>query len=75
MRFIFGVIIGIVLTIGGVYVIDMMHSAPGPNQQVARRMVNWDVVNDDMRGFSTQIQNTWARLTGKPVADEKRTGT
>ena len=68
MRFIFGVIIGIVLTIGGVYVIDTMHSAPGPGQQAARRMVNWDVVNDDIRGLSTQVQDAWARLTGKPVS-------
>ena len=71
MRFILGLIVGIVLTIGGVYVIDNMHPAPGPGETAARRMVNWDVVNADMQGLSTSIQDTWNRLTGK-AAGEKR---
>ncbi len=64
MRFIFGVIIGIILTIGCAYVSDAMHSAPGPDQREAARMVNWDVVNSNLRGLSTSIQDGWYRLTG-----------
>lgn len=72
MRFILGLIVGIVLTIGGVYVIDNMHPAPGTGETSARRMVNWDVVNADMQGVSSTIQDAWARLTGK-TAGEKHT--
>lgn len=64
MRFISGLIIGIALTFGTAYVVDAMHSAPGPDGKEARRMVNWDVVGDDMRGLSTGVQDLWARLAG-----------
>lgn len=64
MRFALGVIVGIVLTIGTAYVTDTMHSAPGPDQREASRMVNWGVVNDNLKGLSTSIQDGWDRLTG-----------
>ena len=64
MRFAFGLIIGIVLTIGTAYVTDAMHSAPGPDQKGAARMVNWDVVNDNLKSLSSSVQDGWNRLTG-----------
>ena len=64
MRFIFGVIIGIVLTVGSAYVADTMHSAPGPDKKEAARMVNWSVVNDNLKDLSTSMQDGWNRLTG-----------
>ena len=64
MRFIFGVIIGILLTFGAAYVVDSMRSAPGPDGREARRMVNWDVVGADMRNLSSGAQNAWAYLVG-----------
>jgi hypothetical protein len=64
MRFVLGLIVGIGLTIGGAYLIDTMHSAPGPDQKEAARMVNWSVVSDNLRALSTSIQDGWARLTG-----------
>lgn len=64
MRFLFGVIIGILLTFGVAYVADTAHSAPGPDGREGRRMVNWDVVGDDMRGVSTGVQDLWAKLVG-----------
>jgi hypothetical protein len=64
MRFIFGLLVGIVLTVGCAYVVDTMHSAPGPDQKEAARMVNWEVVNDNLKGLSTSIQDGWSRLTG-----------
>ena len=72
MRFIFGVIIGIVLTFGVAYVADSMHSAPGPDGKEARRMVNWDVVGDDMRGLSSGVQDLWARLVGETKKLDKQ---
>ena len=64
MRFITGIIVGIAITFGVAYVVDSVHSAPGPDGSAARRMVNWDVVGDDMRGLSTGMQDLWARLKG-----------
>ena len=72
MRFIFGVIIGIVLTFGAAYVADTMRSAPGPDHKEARHMVNWDVVGDDMRGLSSGVQDMWARLAGGAKQLEKQ---
>ncbi len=64
MRFISGLIVGIVLTVGGAYIADTMHSAPGPDQKEAEHMVNWTVVNNNLRDFSSSVQESWYRLTG-----------
>ncbi len=74
MRFANGLILGILLTVGAAYVIDMFHSAPGPDQKEARRMVNWDVVGDNMRELSTDVQDGWARLVGGAKKLDKQTG-
>lgn len=63
MRFIFGLIIGVLLTVGTAYVADAMRGAPGPDG-TPQRMVNWDVVNNDLSGLSSNIQTAWARLVG-----------
>jgi hypothetical protein len=56
MRMFFGIIIGIVLTIGAAKVYDSIRSE--------RPVVNWDVVNDGMKAVSSTVQGGWARLTG-----------
>jgi hypothetical protein len=65
MRFVFGLIVGIVLTIGGAYLVDTLHSAPGPDQKEAAHMVNWTIVSDNLRDLSTSVQDGWNRLTGR----------
>ena len=73
MRFIFGVIIGILLTFGAAYVVDTTRGAPGPDGKAAARpMVNWDIVGDDMRSLSSGAQNLWARLVGGAKQIEKQ---
>lgn len=74
MRFFTGLVVGIVLTIGAAYVIDAMHGAPGPNGREARRMVNWEVVDANMRDLSTGVQAAWRRLTGAADRLDKQTG-
>ena len=44
MRFIFGIIIGCLLTVGGAYVFDTVLPAG------AKQMVNWDVVATNLDG-------------------------
>ena len=65
MRFIMGLIFGIMLTVGAAYVTDMLHSAPGPDQTASRAMVNWTVVGDNMRGLSTSVQDGWGLAGGR----------
>ena len=64
MRFISGLLTGIVLTVGIAYIVDTMHSAPGPDQKEAAHMVNWSIVNENLRDLSTSVQDGWYRLTG-----------
>ena len=72
MRFTNGLIIGIILTIGAAFLVDSLHSAPGPDQKEARKMVNWDVVGDNLRGLSTDVQDGWAKLVGSAKKIEKQ---
>ena len=72
MRFTNGLIIGIILTVGAAFVVDSLHSAPGPDQKEARKMVNWDVVGDNLRGLSTDVQDGWAKLVGSAKKIEKQ---
>lgn len=64
MRFIFGVIIGVLITVGYAWV----HDSSATTDMVGRtgenaRMVNWDVVNRDVNGLSEQVRTGWDRLT------------
>ena len=74
MRFITGLVVGIILTIGTAYIADTMHAAPGPDQKEARRMVNWDVVDTNMRDLSTSVQDGWTRLVGKAKEIDHKVG-
>ena len=74
MRFFTGLIVGIALTIGAAYIADALHGAPGPDGREARRMVNWEVVSDNMRGLSASVQQGWHRLVGGADKIDRQTG-
>lgn len=74
MRFVAGIIIGVLLTIGAAYVIDSVHTAPGPDGRQARGMINWDVVNTNMAEASTSVQDAWANLVGRSRQQERKNG-
>lgn len=65
MRFLLGVILGALLTIVGVYIVDMR--ADGVDQ---RHMVNWDVVGERLNQLTAGAQQVWAdftrEITGPP---------
>lgn len=64
MRVFFGILLGILLTIGTAYISDSMQSI-GPEEDAAhKKMVNWDVVGRNLQGISSALQEQWARLTG-----------
>jgi hypothetical protein len=57
MRFLLGLIIGCVLTIGAAYVTDVA-SAPG------KPMVNWDVVATHVDAVTALARQGWKKITG-----------
>jgi hypothetical protein len=58
MRFIFGLIIGGVLTVGGAYVVDSMAGA------AAKPMVNWDVVAKNLDSVTAMAREGWKKIAG-----------
>jgi len=67
MRLFFGILIGIVLTIGVAYISDSMQSAPAAGSTLSTHMVNWDVVQGRLADLGTTIHATWDKITGKPA--------
>jgi hypothetical protein len=67
MRFAFGVIVGVLITVGAVYLRD----AALPTGVDARPMVNWDVVDRSVHDLSETVREQWARLTGGIKRAEK----
>jgi hypothetical protein len=58
MRFLLGVIVGALLTIGGAYIAD---SRSDPLQ--GSRMVNWTVVGERVDELTAGLQKVWAKFT------------
>ena len=63
MRFISGIVIGCLLTVGGAYVIDKVSPAG------AKQMVNWDVVATNFDSVNALARKGWKKITG--VATDK----
>jgi hypothetical protein len=60
MRFIFGLIIGGLLTVGGAYVADSMSSST----EGSRPMVNWDVVAKNLDSVTALAREGWKKIVG-----------
>ena len=69
MRFLLGIIVGAILTIGVAYLSDA--STSGSSNAAAqanaeqRPMVNWDVVNKNWQNLSSGVRNTWNKLAAR----------
>lgn len=50
MRFLLGIIMGVLLSVGFAYIVD---STASPSQQ----MVNWEVAKERMRSFTTSARS------------------
>lgn len=64
MRLIFGIILGIALTIGGAYISDTATKSPTSGVD-NRPMVNWDVVAKNFDYVTGLVKDGWAKLTTK----------
>ena len=65
MRFLLGVLVGIVLTIVAVFFLDQ-----GTGGEEQKSMVNWDVVGEKLGVLTAQAREVWAdftrEMTGPP---------
>jgi hypothetical protein len=66
MRTLFGIILGVALTIGGAYLYDSSHALNAANTtaSVEKPMVNWDIVNTKWQHLTERARSEWNRVTG-----------
>ncbi len=68
MRTFFGMILGALLLVGGVYVYDSMQTSSVANGQVAqanRTIVNWDVAAADWQALKGHAHDDWVKISSK----------
>jgi hypothetical protein len=59
----FGIILGILLTVGAAYISDALRK-PGVAGAAEPPIVNWDVLGRKLKALSRTLQNGLAKLTG-----------
>jgi hypothetical protein len=64
MRALFGIILGVAITIGGAYLYDSSHamSAANGTGAIERPLVNWDVVGQKWQIVSARAAEEWRKL-------------
>ena len=60
MRLLFGIILGVALTVGSAYVADQSNGRAADT----RPMVNWDVVAKNVDQLTTMARDGWRRIVG-----------
>jgi hypothetical protein len=61
----FGIILGIVLTIGAAYIFDSVRNTSGGEGTFDRPVVNWDVLGHSVKSLTSTVQDGLSRLTGR----------
>ena len=71
MRVLFGIILGVALTVGVTFIADSWTATSSTTSGSAsaavehRGMVNWDVVGDNFRVARERVRETWTALSRK----------
>jgi hypothetical protein len=68
MQTFFGMILGALLLIGGVYVYDSMQTSSVASGQVAqanRTIVNWDVAKADWNRLKARAHEDWVKISSR----------
>jgi hypothetical protein len=67
MRFFLGLVVGVFMTIGVVYLADAAITGTSSTtaQTDQRPMVNWDVVDKNWQNFTHGVRNTWNKLASR----------
>jgi hypothetical protein len=66
MRFLFGIILGGLLTVGGTYLYDSYSTTAAANAPTIeqRPLVNWDVVGTKLQQLTERARTEWSRHSG-----------
>ena len=62
MRFLLGIILGALLTVGAAFVADSMTSGDSASSAEHRSIVNWDVAEERFHTFVTYTREEWDKL-------------
>jgi hypothetical protein len=68
MQTFLGMILGVLLLIGGVYLYDSMQTstvANGQTSETTRTIVNWDVASRDWDALKVRAHDDWVRISSK----------
>ena len=71
MRVLFGIILGVALTVSVAFISDTWTTGPatttgsGSAAAAHRQMVNWDVVGDNIRIAQERVREAWMKLSHK----------
>lgn len=68
MRFIFGIIVGCLLTIGVAYIHDTSYPPASVDSAAVvadGRMVNWEIVDRNVHGLNGWMHDKWSWLNGQ----------
>ncbi len=68
MQTFFGMILGALLLVCGVYIYDSMRTSSPANGEVAtanRTIVNWDVAAADWKALKTRAHEDWVKISSK----------
>jgi hypothetical protein len=68
MQTFFGMILGALLLVAGVYLYDSMQTSTVANGQVAqsnRTIVNWDVAANDWKALKDRAHEDWVKISSK----------
>jgi hypothetical protein len=64
MNLLVGIIVGILLTIGTVFITDAFATPDVTSDTCSKQIVNWDVAKERLHSTSDSIRVGWDRLTG-----------
>jgi Tol biopolymer transport system component len=64
MRFLLGVVFGILLIVGAAFIADSSATAEGAAGAEPRRIVNWNVAGDRLHDFTETIRAGLKKLAG-----------
>jgi len=62
MRVLFGMILGVLLTVSVAYIYD---AGRADQAGLQRTMVNWDVVSENWQAAKARVQREWTQLSAR----------
>ena len=66
MRLLFGIVLGVCLTVGGAYIYDSHNALDAVNAPASAQqpLVNWDTVTAKWQQWTERARTEWTRLAG-----------